>query len=688
MRFRLKTDTKGYEIDRNARSIASLDNENDAFITASSDHTLTNKKLSYDQLTSVPIRAPANWNETDETQISFIQNKPTITADTQADWEEASNASAAYILNKPVIPINSDTQADWDETDASSAAHILNKPTLATNTDTQSNWDETDTNSAAHILNKPTIPTNTDTQADWDETDSTSAAHILNKPAIPINSDTQADWDETNASSTAFIQNKPTLATNADTQSNWNMTNTASAAFIQNKPTTTTSVTDGSTALVSSGAVYTALTSFVTTTALDNALDDYATTSDLPEYDVMGVDGSYDAGLVAAGSVTHNDEFLRKDGTWQTPTDTEYSVFDSSTAGLVPASGGVSTAKFLSQAGTFITVPPPAAPNLSSYVTTTALDAALDDYTTTSDLPTHSAFSSSEAGLVPASGGTSTALFLSQAGTFITVPPPAAPNLSSHVTTTALNSALTDYALESDLPTTTSSVTNGSSALITSGGVHAKLADYLQTIPQADDATLGGVRIDGNNLSINNSTGILSAIVNVSQSVVHVGVFSLQAATNLRTAQETFIRWKPGLSATDSSSQGLVHNATNNIPQGSLFTCNDTRGVYNVNVQIALTDGTNQGRSFHVAELRVYTNATSTTSRGDDVRTYFLGSGYARMLSGTNKCFYGGSIQITMEQNDQFEILSSRKSTSNSNALDLNEGAEATRLIIDRVVIS
>ena len=58
------------------------------------------------------------------------------------------------------------------------------------------------------------------------------------------------------------------------------------------------------------------------------------------------------------------------------------------------------------------------------------------------------------------------------------------------------------------------------------------------------------------------------------------------------------------------------------------------------------------------------------------------------MMNGTNKCFYGGNIQITMNQNDQFEILSFRKSTSNSNALDLNEGSEATRLIIDRVVIS
>ena len=58
------------------------------------------------------------------------------------------------------------------------------------------------------------------------------------------------------------------------------------------------------------------------------------------------------------------------------------------------------------------------------------------------------------------------------------------------------------------------------------------------------------------------------------------------------------------------------------------------------------------------------------------------------MMNGTNRCFWGGSIQITMQQNDQFEILTSRKYVSNTNALNLNDGALATRLIIDRVVIS
>ena len=35
-------------------------------------------------------------------------------------------------------------------------------------------------------------------------------------------------------------------------------------------------------------------------------------------YDVMGSGNSYAAGLVLAGNATHNDEFLRKDGIWQT----------------------------------------------------------------------------------------------------------------------------------------------------------------------------------------------------------------------------------------------------------------------------------------------------------------------------------------------------------------------------------
>ena len=57
------------------------------------------------------------------------------------------------------------------------------------------------------------------------------------------------------------------------------------------------------------------------------------------------------------------------------------------------------------------------------------------------------------------------------------------------------------------------------------------------------------------------------------------------------------------------------------------------------------------------------------------------------MLNGTNKCFYGGGIQITMEENDQFQIVSTRKYVSGSNTIELNAGVDATRLIIDRLII-
>ena len=58
----------------------------------------------------------------------------------------------------------------------------------------------------------------------------------------------------------------------------------------------------------------------------DNQILQYTTSGNLgwintptdTTYNIMGSGNSYAAGLVLAGSATHNDEFLRKDGTWQT----------------------------------------------------------------------------------------------------------------------------------------------------------------------------------------------------------------------------------------------------------------------------------------------------------------------------------------------------------------------------------
>ena len=202
-------------------------------------------------------------------------------------------------------------------------------------------------------------------------------------------------------------------------------------------------------------------------------------------------------------------------------------------------------------------------------------------------------------------------------------------------------------------------------------------------IPMATDATLGGVIIDGGNLNIN-ASGKLSATIVKKQSLSHVGVFTLQDTTDLRTATDTLIRWKPAITG---GSSGLLHDQDNAIPNGTLFYCNDgDGGVYNINVQIAITTGT-PGRSVHVLELRTFTGGSNQYTQGTPSRTYFIGSGYARMLNGTNKCFYGGSIQITMEENDQFQIVSTSKYVSGSGTIELNAGVEATRLIIDRLII-
>ena len=45
----------------------------------------------------------SNWEQTNETAVDFIKNKPTIVAQVNADWEATSGV--AKILNKPVIRV-------------------------------------------------------------------------------------------------------------------------------------------------------------------------------------------------------------------------------------------------------------------------------------------------------------------------------------------------------------------------------------------------------------------------------------------------------------------------------------------------------------------------------------------------------------------------------------------------------
>ena len=54
---------------------------------------------------TVANQLQADWNQTDNTSVDYIKNKPTIpSAPVQSDWNEADSNSLAYIANKPTIP--------------------------------------------------------------------------------------------------------------------------------------------------------------------------------------------------------------------------------------------------------------------------------------------------------------------------------------------------------------------------------------------------------------------------------------------------------------------------------------------------------------------------------------------------------------------------------------------------------
>ena len=145
----------------------------------------------------------ADWNETDTSDDSFIRNKPTIPTipgnatdsvaglmsaldkdkldsiassaevNVQADWNTTNTTSDSYIQNKPTIPTLPTDEQIGDKafsnppTDLTDAEKTAARNAIGAGTtsgtggeeNVQSDWNVTDTNSDAFILNKPTIPT-------------------------------------------------------------------------------------------------------------------------------------------------------------------------------------------------------------------------------------------------------------------------------------------------------------------------------------------------------------------------------------------------------------------------------------------------------------------------------------------------------------------------------------------------
>ena len=167
----------------------------------------------YDDLTDKPSIPTKTSDLTNDSGFLTTETDPIFTASpahgiTAADitaWNGKSDFSGSYndLTDKPTIPA-AQIQSDWNQSDNTALDYIKNKPnipvvpTLAP-VATSGDYDD--------LTNKPTIP-DAPVQSDWNESDSTSLAYIQNKPTIP-SAQVNSDWNSN--SGVSQILHKPTI---------------------------------------------------------------------------------------------------------------------------------------------------------------------------------------------------------------------------------------------------------------------------------------------------------------------------------------------------------------------------------------------------------------------------------------------------------------------------------------------
>ena len=221
----------------------------------------------------------ANWAETDQSAVSYIQNKPSnlvqdanyvhtdnnftnadatklsgieanAEVNVQSDWSEADSSSDAYIQNKPQNLVQDASYVHTDNNFTNADATKLSGIEAGAEVNVQSDWSESDSSSDAYIRNKPDLSiyaqsanlATVATTGDYDD--------LVNKPAIPA-AQVNSDWNSN--SGVSQILNKPSLAAVATTgdygdllnkpsipaaqvQSNWSESDSSAVSYIQNKP--------------------------------------------------------------------------------------------------------------------------------------------------------------------------------------------------------------------------------------------------------------------------------------------------------------------------------------------------------------------------------------------------------------------------------------------------------------------
>lgn len=157
----------------------------------------------------------ADWNETDSTAPSYIQNKPVIPSGVVVDttYNSASeNAQAgtavAQAISTKVDKVTGKGLSENDYTNADKTK--LDGIDAGAEANVQSDWAQTDDTADDYIKNKPVIPA-AQVNADWDAVSGVS--QILNKPTIPTVNDGVLTIQKNGTSVGTFSANAATGAT-------------------------------------------------------------------------------------------------------------------------------------------------------------------------------------------------------------------------------------------------------------------------------------------------------------------------------------------------------------------------------------------------------------------------------------------------------------------------------------------
>ena len=173
------------------------------------------------------------------------------------------------------------------------------------------------------------------------------------------------------------------------------------------------------------------------------------------------------------------------------------------------------------------------------------------------------------------------------------------------------------------LPTTTT-LSSGSTHLITSGGVHSAISGLAINHVMTGAGTFG----------LNNPDQ------------------DMDDATRYYTWNNTINNLSTGVRHVNNQSQG----------HGSLFNITKKR-EFLVSVRLVCTNGLANDRSLIFLELHVNNRNLNSqfTTRGPNVKTHYLESSYYRDDITADDLVLGGTIRLWLDDNQQFEICTRRR---------------------------